>query len=75
METKAVWKGLVFGGISASAAEIATFPIDSVKTRMQLQGELGKQRVYSNSLEAAVRITRTEGVSSLYKVRMGSDPW
>lgn len=72
METKSVWKGLIFGGISASAAEIATFPIDSVKTRMQLQGELGKRSIYSNSWQATIHIARAEGVLALFKVRVGT---
>lgn len=68
METKNKWKGILFGGVAASTAEIVTFPIDLVKTRMQLQGELGKSAIYRNSFHAALRIVQTEGAFALYKV-------
>ncbi|HEY9754667.1 MAG TPA: MC/SLC25 family protein [Oculatellaceae cyanobacterium] len=39
-------KGLLFGGISSCIAEAITIPVDVVKTRMQIQGELGATRQY-----------------------------
>ena len=29
----------VYGGLSAMTAEVVTFPIDTAKTRLQLQGQ------------------------------------
>lgn len=69
METKSVWKGLAFGGFAGSVAETATFPLDVIKTRMQLQGELGAHRQYMSSFDAVPKIVRSEGILSLYKVQ------
>lgn len=42
-------------------------PIDVVKTRMQLQGELGAAAKYKSSLQAFPTIVREEGLLALYK--------
>ena len=68
METKGLLKGFAFGGIAGSIAETATFPLDVIKTRMQLQGELGAHRQYRSTWDAATKIVRSEGVTALYKV-------
>lgn len=60
MDSGNVWKGLAFGGIASCVAEMATLPIDVVKTRMQLQGELGAARQYSGSLDALVKVPSTQ---------------
>ena len=43
MESKSVWKGLLFGGIGGCWAETLVFPLDVVKTRLQMQGADGKK--------------------------------
>lgn len=50
-----------------SAGELATVPIDVVKVRMQLQGELGSAVKYKSSLSAFPTIVREEGFLALYK--------
>lgn len=42
-------------------------PVDLVKTRMQLSGEMGKAPAYKNSFHAFSSIAQTEGVRNLYK--------
>ncbi|KAI8085324.1 mitochondrial carrier domain-containing protein [Thamnidium elegans] len=42
----------------------ATNPIWVIKTRLQLQG---KQRIYNNSLDCAVKILKQEGIKGLYR--------
>lgn len=49
------------------AGEIATVPIDVVKVRMQLQGELGSVVKYKSSIHAFPTIVSEEGFGALYK--------
>lgn len=67
MESKSVWKGLVYGGFASCMAEIVTLPIDVTKVRLQLQGELGAARQYRGFFDAIVKIPRTEGIGALWK--------
>ena len=71
LATSNIWQLFVFSGIGSCAAELATVPIDVVKTRMQLQGELGSVRRYRSALSAFPQIVREEGLLALYK---GSQP-
>ncbi|XP_032870564.1 solute carrier family 25 member 35-like [Amblyraja radiata] len=61
----------LLGGAAASAACIFTNPLEVVKTRMQLQGELkgrGSYTVhYRNVFHAALTICRTDGVLALQR--------
>lgn len=46
----------------------ATFPLDLVRRRMQLEGAGGRARVYNTGLFGAFgRIIQTEGVRGLYR--------
>lgn len=47
-------------------ASSITQPIDLLKSRMQLSGELGAKRDHSNSFQAIRNIVRNEGVLALY---------
>ncbi|KAL5015199.1 hypothetical protein ScPMuIL_009469 [Solemya velum] len=59
------------GGIAACGAGMVTNPLEVVKTRMQLQGELkakGHYAIhYSNSLHAIYTIAKTDGLLALQK--------
>lgn len=59
----------LLGGFSTMSAALFTNPIEVVKTRMQVQGELvrlGKvDRVYSNAFQAFYLIGKQEGVRGL----------
>jgi solute carrier family 25, member 34/35 len=61
----------LLGGFATAAACLVSNPFDTVKTRMQLQGELkGKgtyELHYRNLVHAAWTIARTEGVLALQK--------
>eukprot|EP00038_Savillea_parva_P001995 m.109160 g.109160 ORF g.109160 m.109160 type:complete len:309 (-) comp10687_c1_seq3:1246-2172(-) len=67
LSTSTPFKGFAFSWVSVCVAESITLPTDTVKTRMQVQGELGAHRVYRHSLHAAVTIARSEGVAALWK--------
>lgn len=51
-------------------AEFGTFPIDTTKTRLQLQGQVidakQKEIKYRGMLHAFVRIAREDGIKALY---------
>lgn len=42
-------------------------PLDLIKTRMQLSGEMGKAATHTNTFNALQNVIRHEGVGSLYK--------
>lgn len=64
----------VAGGMAACVAVTVTNPIELVKTRMQLQGELSAktQRVYTNPVQAMYLIFRNEGILNLQKGLMAA---
>ena len=61
----------VLGGIAAVCAGVFTNPLEVIKTRLQLQGELSAQgtykRHYRNTLQAFYTVARTDGMRSIQK--------
>ncbi|XP_077300326.1 uncoupling protein Bmcp mitochondrial [Arctopsyche grandis] len=64
------WRPFLYGGVASITAEFGTFPIDTTKTRLQIQGQaLDSRHVklkYSGMTDAFVQISRQEGVIALY---------
>ncbi|XP_045115949.1 mitochondrial uncoupling protein Bmcp-like isoform X1 [Portunus trituberculatus] len=65
------WRPFIYGGVSACIAEFGTFPIDTTKTRLQIQGgrcDAGQviTRKYNGMLHAMLRISHEEGIRALY---------
>ena len=61
-------KPFVFGGLASCVAEAATFPIDTAKTRLQLQGQRSCPEVrYKGMVHCWTRICAEEGFTSLYR--------
>ncbi|KAL4355315.1 hypothetical protein GQ457_06G006650 [Hibiscus cannabinus] len=59
---------LACGSLSGIASSTATFPIDLVRRRMQLEGAAGRARVYKTGLLGTFRhITQSEGLGGLYR--------
>ncbi|MBA0651057.1 hypothetical protein Goklo_018427 [Gossypium klotzschianum] len=59
---------LACGSLSGIASSTATFPIDLVRRRMQLEGAAGRARVYKTGLAGTVRhIIHSEGLRGLYR--------
>ncbi|KCV70622.1 hypothetical protein H696_02979 [Fonticula alba] len=56
-------KNLACGGTAGMVGALATFPIDTAKTRMQADGG----RMYRNIPDALVKIARQTGLRSLYR--------
>ncbi|CAL8107520.1 unnamed protein product [Calicophoron daubneyi] len=68
------WRPFVYGGTAAIFAEACTFPIDTSKTRLQLQGEMvtGAARkfvggTYRGMLHCMYSVAKNEGLRSLYQ--------
>ena len=61
----------VYGGVAAVCAEMITFPVDTAKTRLQLQGQIRDKRWqkvrYRGTLHCITSIMREEGVTRVYK--------
>jgi hypothetical protein len=62
-----LWHGLAAGGTSAVFSRVFTYPPDTVKSRLQVQGAGGCARLYSSSADAFVKIAATEGVGGFYR--------
>ncbi|XP_054283102.1 mitochondrial uncoupling protein Bmcp [Macrosteles quadrilineatus] len=64
------WRPFVYGGLASCTAECGTFPIDTTKTRLQIQGQkIGGQHVklkYRGMVDAFLQIARQEGFRALY---------
>lgn len=59
---------LACGSLSGIASSTATFPLDLVRRRMQLEGAGGRARVYKTGLFGTFRhIIQTEGLRGLYR--------
>ena len=56
----------IFGGLSGMGATLVVQPVDLIKNRMQLSGEMGRAREHKTFLHALFNIARKEGVRSLY---------
>ncbi|XP_051132061.1 uncharacterized protein LOC127252087 isoform X2 [Andrographis paniculata] len=56
------------GSVSGIASSTATFPLDLVRRRMQLEGAAGRARVYKTGLLGTFKhIIHTEGLHGLYR--------
>ncbi|CAH1781021.1 unnamed protein product [Owenia fusiformis] len=64
------WRPFVYGGLSSVIAECGTFPIDTSKTRLQIQGQKlnvkHTELKYRGMFHAIYRIGSEEGVKALY---------
>ncbi|KMZ68445.1 Mitochondrial uncoupling protein 4 [Zostera marina] len=64
-------KGFVEGGIASIVAGCSTHPLDLIKVRMQLQGEVQSSTVATNAIRhgpvsVGIQIFRTEGTTALF---------
>ncbi|KAJ0089404.1 hypothetical protein Patl1_31777 [Pistacia atlantica] len=63
-----VMVSLACGSLSGIASSTATFPVDLVRRRMQLEGAGGRARVYNTGLFGTFgHIIRSEGLRGLYR--------
>nr|XP_019564620.2 LOW QUALITY PROTEIN: mitochondrial uncoupling protein Bmcp-like [Aedes albopictus] len=64
------WRPFIYGGVASITAEFGTFPIDTTKTRLQIQGQKIDQShaelKYRGMTDAFVKISKQEGMKALY---------
>ncbi|XP_046402198.1 mitochondrial uncoupling protein Bmcp isoform X2 [Ischnura elegans] len=64
------WRLFVYGGLASITAEFGTFPIDTTKTRLQIQGQkidgAHSQVKYRGMVHAFLQISQEEGARALY---------
>lgn len=64
------WRPFIYGGVASIFAEFGTFPIDTTKTRLQIQGQKIDQQFsklkYRGMIDAFNQISQQEGVRALY---------
>lgn len=64
------WRPFVYGGLASCTAEFGTFPIDTTKTRLQIQGQKIDSKHaelrYRGMTDALLQISKQEGVKALY---------
>ncbi|KAH0947747.1 hypothetical protein HN011_000756 [Eciton burchellii] len=64
------WRLFMYGGLASSVAELCTFPLDTTKTRLQVQGQKCDQKLarlkYSGMIDALLQISKQEGIKGLY---------
>ncbi|XP_054010505.1 mitochondrial uncoupling protein Bmcp [Hylaeus anthracinus] len=64
------WRPFIYGGLASIVAELGTFPLDTTKTRLQVQGQkLDKRHSnlrYSGMTDALLQISKQEGFKGLY---------
>ncbi|KAJ8877312.1 hypothetical protein PR048_021766, partial [Dryococelus australis] len=69
-EVAGSWKPFIYGGLASCTAEFGTFPIDTTKTRLQVQGQKidskHAQLKYRGMIDALLQISKQEGVRALY---------
>lgn len=64
------WRPFIYGGLASITAEFGTFPIDTAKTRLQIQGQQLDQQFsklkYRGMTDVLVQISRKDGFWALY---------
>ncbi|XP_067647645.1 mitochondrial uncoupling protein Bmcp [Eurosta solidaginis] len=64
------WRPFIYGGLASITAEFGTFPIDTTKTRLQIQGQKIDQTFsqlrYRGMTDAFIKISQEEGLRALY---------
>ncbi|CAG9823618.1 unnamed protein product [Phaedon cochleariae] len=64
------WRPFVYGGVASCVSEFGTFPIDTTKTRLQIQGQkLDKnhaQLKYKGMVDCFLKVAKQEGFATLY---------
>ena len=64
-------KGYLFGGLASMTAEFSVFPIDTSKTRLQIQGQVGDAALmsrtrYRGMMHTIATVAKEEGFTKLY---------
>jgi len=54
------------GTIAGTAAQLVTYPLDTIRKRLQMNGLLGTEKVYKSTLDCIKKVSAAEGVKGFY---------
>ena len=58
---------LLCGAIAGFLSQSVSYPVDTVRRRMQLQGCTGGERLYKNAIDCTAQVFRKEGLFAFYR--------
>jgi hypothetical protein len=61
-----IWRKLCFGGIGGIMAGLITYPNDTVRRMLQLQGSRGTEGIYSGYFDCIRKVYRNHGIQRFY---------
>lgn len=61
------FKRVLSGGLAGMVATVLTYPNDTVRRRMQMQGQHGASREYRHTLDCYAKLYRTHGFAIFYR--------
>ncbi|KDO34941.1 hypothetical protein SPRG_01003 [Saprolegnia parasitica CBS 223.65] len=68
IDPKADFAGkMICGGGAGMIATLLTYPNDTVRRRMQMQGIGGNPRLYRHTLDCYIKLAKSEGIKSYYR--------
>ncbi|OQS00471.1 Mitochondrial Carrier (MC) Family [Achlya hypogyna] len=68
IDPKADFAGkMVCGGGAGMIATLLTYPNDTVRRRMQMQGIGGNPRLYKHTVDCYIKLAKAEGIKSYYR--------
>lgn len=61
------WAKLATGSAAGIVSQTLTYPMDTIRRRMQMNGSGGKAKKYTSSMDCAKKMLKEEGIKSMYK--------
>jgi len=65
-EKPSIWRKLVFGGLGGVMAGIITYPNDTIRRMLQLQGSRGTETIYEGYFDCIKKVYAKHGIGRLY---------
>ncbi len=66
VEKPSVWRKIIFGGCGGVMAGILTYPNDTVRRMLQLQGSRGTEEVYHGYIDCVKKVYAKHGIQRFY---------
>lgn len=66
VEKPSVWRKLIFGGAGGVMAGLITYPNDTVRRMLQLQGSRGTESSYTGYFDCVVKVYQKHGIQRFY---------
>ena len=66
LEKPPIWRKILFGGMGGVMAGLITYPNDTVRRLLQLQGSKGTQEVYNGYFDCVKKVYTKHGIRRFY---------